>query len=164
MQYWSRMLVITGVTVALSSGGGGVWADSPSGPGPVARFADELKPAGWDLPEIDAPRWNLPSIGSVLPGRPDRPRIIRKKDSLFDEVAQTAKQGWWKTKATLHPRRFYPDRLFADRGEPTRQRSAADSSRDGSPGLLRSIFGGDDRQPERVATMEDFMNRRRPRR
>ena len=156
---WLALIVLT---AASSAAGRHLQAEPPSQPGPVARLAGRLKPTNWDLPEIAAPGWNLPSIGEVLPGQADREPIIRKKDSLLDEVAETAKEGWWKTKARLRPSRLHPAELF-DSQRPAQEDRWAGKADDDPPGFLQSFFGGN-QPPDRGVTIDEFMNQPRPRR
>lgn len=160
MHLGTKRLVLAAVTVALCGCGHELRADSPFEQNRLARLAGRLNPMTWELPEFRPPGWDVPSFDNVLPGHGDHQRVIKKKHGLLSEVSQTAKKTWWRTRATLHPRNLDPANLFADSAESRDDATPPDRS----PGFLRSLFGSPDQPDKRVASIDDFMSRPRPRR
>jgi hypothetical protein len=64
---------------------------------------DGLNPANWRMPPF-----KMPTMGSLLPTREEKDRVITKKDSLVTEVSDTAKKSWTRTKNALNPMKLIP--------------------------------------------------------
>lgn len=76
----------------------------PQLPGnPVTRMLSGLNPANWTMPKM-----SLPSMDRFLPTKQEKDRVITKKNGFVDEVSNTAKSSWRRTKETLNPMRLIP--------------------------------------------------------
>jgi len=132
-----------------------VFADSPAGtggPGTIGNMLHGLNPMNWTMPQF-----NRPNFRSVLPGQEDKRRIVKKKDSLFDDVSKTASNSWQKTKTVLNPMNLAPSNLFG--GGPAASRPAEPES----PGFFSSIFQpASARQPSQPTTVTDFLSQQKP--
>ncbi|OYP36586.1 hypothetical protein [Rhodopirellula sp. MGV] len=67
-------------------------------PSPVSQVMNNLNPMNW----------KMPSLGSILPNKEEKDRVITKKNNLVTEVSTTAKKSWQRTKETLNPMRLIP--------------------------------------------------------
>jgi hypothetical protein len=77
--------------------------DAPLPGNPLTRMMTGLNPANWNMPKL-----KMPTMATFLPSKQEKERVITKKDSLVDEVSNTAKQSWKRTKDTLNPMRLLP--------------------------------------------------------
>jgi hypothetical protein len=106
---------------------------------PFVRMVNGLNPANWNLP-----KFQMPSFGKILPTKREKKRVITKKDSLVDEVSNTAKQSWQRTKETLNPMRLMPAG-FRQNQQPAPARR---ESQGGFFQKLFSPFSGQPAEPE----------------
>lgn len=112
----------------------------------VGRFMEGLKPQNW----------KMPSLQSILPGQNERDQIKKRKDGLVQEVTESAKRSWQKTKDTLNPKRLIPTNLFGAGSQPNGQSQGG--------GFLSSLLGGGNSAQERAASASDFLRQDKPRR
>ncbi len=82
-------------------------ADHIVKPGPVKTVTHNLNPTNWRMP-----KWKMPKFGSILPQKEEKARIVKKKESLFDEVKTTTANTWNRTKEALNPQKLNPARMF----------------------------------------------------
>jgi len=140
------------LALSVASAGTDARAQAPSGAGTPSSPVNVLNPLTWNWPQWKAPELKMPRWRSVLPSRNDKDRIVKKKDSLFDDVAGTAQKSWAKTKEVLHPRNLNPMNLFRGDDSPRGSRS---------PGFFGSLFQPQE-PPDRVAGVTEYLSRPRP--
>ena len=75
-------------------------------PGPIGRMMHGLNPMNWKMPQMKMPK--LPTMKNLLPTKQEKKRVIEKKNNFVDEVSQTAKKSWQRTKKTLNPMNYIP--------------------------------------------------------
>lgn len=127
--------------------------EEPDAAGPMMRVVDTLNPTNWSLP----PFLKMPKFSGILPAKQDRMRITKKKDSLVDDVTQTASQSWQRTKQALSPQNLNPVKFF-----PASAKSESSSKPDDQPGFFRSLFAPPP-PPQRPNTVTDFLGQAKPR-
>ena len=100
------LVVIFFVTCPTAPGQDSVGQDiagkSP-GVNPFGQMMSGLNPANWKMPQL-----KMPSMSGILPTKNEKDRVIKKKNGLVEEVSNTAKQSWQRTKNTLNPMRLIP--------------------------------------------------------
>lgn len=75
---------------------------TPSG-NPLTKMFSGLNPANWKMPKL-----KMPTMDTFMPTKSEKDRVITKKDGLVQEVSNTAKQSWQRTKETLNPMKLIP--------------------------------------------------------
>ncbi|MCG8650909.1 MAG: hypothetical protein MI861_13810 [Pirellulales bacterium] len=142
------------ILVALSvlAGPNAALADKPVRSSPVGRMVDTLNPANWKMPSM-----KMPKFSSILPARDEKARIKKKKDSLMDEVTQTASNSWRKTKETLNPKKLNPVRFFS-----ASAKTPSTKTRDKKPGFLGSLFQPKPQPAAQDQTVTDFLGLAKP--
>lgn len=122
-------------------------------PGPIGRAVETINPVNWNWPTFNPPPWKMPQL---LPAREDTERIVKKKNSLWDDVSSTTQKSWQKTKEVLHPQNLNPMNWWASPAESTRPNTTE------SPGFFGSLFQPAQEPEARVATVTDFLGQERP--
>ncbi|MCC9603603.1 hypothetical protein LOC67_23890 [Stieleria sp. JC731] len=124
---------------------------------PSTGFAQETTP---DLPpaspvsqlvsNLNPLNWKMPSMGSILPSKAEKDRVITKKNSLVTEVSTTAKKSWQRTKETLNPMRLIP----AGFRTPSTETKPAEPK---SEGFFSKLFSPFPPKEEDEATVTDWL-------
>ncbi len=123
-------------------------ADEATPTTPFGRMVHGLNPANW----------KMPTFSGLLPQQEEKARLTKKKDSLVDEVGQTASNSWNRTKTALNPQRLNPVRFFtasaATPATPTQQEQ--------KPGFFSSLFSPSAPPEKTSTTTSDFLSQPRP--
>ena len=102
-----KVCLLTAALIALPSNSH-AQAPGGDGPGPFGQMMNGLNPANWKLPQMKMPKMQMPKFGQMLPNKQEKQRVIQKKNNLVDEVSQTAKNSWKRTRETLNPMKYLP--------------------------------------------------------
>lgn len=115
---------------------------------PFGRMVHGLNPANW----------KMPTFSGLLPQQEEKARLTKKKDSLVDEVGQTASNSWNRTKTALNPQRLNPVRFFtASAATPATPRA-----QEPKPGFFSSLFSPSAPSEKTSTTTSDFLSQPRP--
>ena len=141
------LLAIPSVASAQQYDGG-----SDMSPGPIGQVLNGLNPANWKMPQMKMPKMKLPQLpkmGQLLPTKQEKKRVIEKKNGFVDEVSQTAKNSWKRTKETLNPMRLIPAGFKQNRTtEPAPKKEG---------GFFSNLFLPSKETPPKSATPSDFL-------
>ncbi len=102
------------------------------------------------------PQWKMPSFRGLLPAKEEKVRIKKKKDSLLDDLTQTASGSWERTKKAFNPQKLNPIRLF-----PASNKTPARPPKSDQPGFFGSLFGAQP-EPQHTTTVNDFLGQAKP--
>ena len=164
-----RLLITLVLTLVIAPGFQQLAAQDYEPQTPIGKMFQSMNPQNWKMPEMKMPKMRMPkmrmpSFGNIMPGKAEKDRIVKRKDSLVTEVKQTAHRSWTKTKQTLNPKRLIPAAFLADdndRQSPVRQSSGG--TLDGFFGNIMSPpepFG--DEESKSNSTVTDFLRQNKP--
>ncbi len=126
-------------------------ADHPVKPSPVGQMVETLNPVNWRMP-----KWQMPKFSGILPAKEEKVRIKKKKDSLFDEVKQTASKSWQRTKEVFNPQKLNPTRFL-----PASAKMPSSKPPKDEPGFFGSLFAPPP-APQNPRTVTDFLGQEKP--
>ena len=121
--------------------------------------ADEYQaqtPVGKFMQGINPQNWKMPTLQNILPGQIERDQIKKQKDGLVQEVANSAKRSWQKTKDTLNPMKMLQNKMF---GGNTGTQPAAQKQ---GGGFFSSLLGGGEADAKTASGVNDFLRQTKP--
>ena len=153
----SNLILIACLSATTASAQGtGTGTGSSSGSPTTAAPLGPLNPANWKMPSFKMPEMKMPSFKSMLPQSEEKQRIVKKKDSFFSEIGQTASNSWTRTKEVFNPQKLNPTRFFT-----ASSRTPSKPEPEAKPGFFSSLFSPGKTSADK-SSATDFLKQQRP--